>query len=201
MTKADEVALLVGKKINAIQCDLESSRPILARLRRYAGKNILDSQEIWGYVLENMPESLMGKGKENFEPSEAEIAVHITLSLYALHQQGTTVPVSCKGCSFSTAVRKIAVSDEEAEKSGVRRRFDAALTSSDINELSNHMRGLVQLIRQSNSTIQADYPLLAKDLYQYQFPDGKKKVLMRWGQDYYRIQNNLENADKGEKNE
>ena len=200
MTKADEVSSLVGRKIDAIQHNLESSRPILARLRRCAGKDILDSQDIWGYILEDMPESLMGRGKDNFEPSEAETAVQVALSLYALHQQGSVGPVSARGSSFAAAVRRIGKVGDKVN-AGVKRRFDAALTSSDINELSNHLRGLVQLIRQSESTMPVDYPLLAKDLYVYQFPEGRKRVLMRWGQDYYKIQNDLENADKGEKDE
>ncbi len=200
MIKSEEVASLVDRKIGDIQGNLESSKPILAWLRRCAGKSILDSQDIWGYVLEDMPSSLMGKGREHFEPSEAEIAVHLALSLYAIHQQGIIEPVSARGNSFAAAVSRVGYVDKRV-RPGVQKRFDAALTSSDVGELSNHLRGLVQLIRQSDTVIQVNYPLLARDLYTYQFPDGKKRVLMRWGEDYYRVKNDLENADKGEKDE
>ena len=69
----------------------------------------------------------------------------------------------------------------------VKRRFNAVITSSDVIELTYHVRGLVQLMRSSEPVIGFDYPQFAKDLYNYQFPDGKRNVILRWGQDFYRI--------------
>lgn len=190
MSKADDVASFVGRKIYEIERDIDSSRPVLARLRRCAGKDVSESQEVWDIVLENMPESMMGKGTDGFEPSESEIAVHTTMTLYSIQQQGKSESVNGK-MPFAEAVGRIGRTSN-AVVPGVKRRFDAVLSSSDINELSNHLRGLVQLIRQSDKPLRIDYMLLSRDLYQFQFPDGRRRVLMRWGQEFYALRNDLE---------
>lgn len=67
------------------------------------------------------------------------------------------------------------------------RRFNAVITSSEMTELAHHARGLIQLMKASDKNIGLDYPQFARDLYNFQFPDGRKNVILRWGQDFYRI--------------
>ena len=35
-----------------------------------------------------------------------------------------------------------------------------------------------------------NYPLFAKDLYFFQYPEGKKTVRLRWGLDFYKVRMN-----------
>ena len=47
------------------------------------------------------------------------------------------------------------------------------------------MRGIIQLLR--GEGIPIDYPMLAADLYRYQFNSLVSNVRLKWGQDFYRI--------------
>ena len=67
----------------------------------------------------------------------------------------------------------------------VARRFYAVATASSMEELSHHMRGIIQLLR--GEGIPIDYPMLAADLYRYQFNSLVSNVRLKWGQDFYRI--------------
>lgn len=72
--------------------------------------------------------------------------------------------------------------DPNAEQRMVQKLRTLA-TSADMKELSYHLRGIVQLLK-SNS-ISLNYKKLAGDLYEMQFPEGKKRVCLRWGQDFF----------------
>lgn len=87
-------------------------------------------------------------------------------------------------------------SDENAENGqddNKRRnyRFDRIITAQSITELANHLRGMVQLLKQAS--IPLDYAMLAGDIYGLQLDAECDRVRLRWGQDYYR-RNNKEDA-------
>jgi CRISPR system Cascade subunit CasB len=62
-----------------------------------------------------------------------------------------------------------------------------------VEEVSHHLRGLIQLLKAGN--IPLDYPSLAEDLYQFQFPEMKDSVRLQWGRQFYRIRDNEETKD------
>lgn len=133
-----------------------SFRSTLAHLRRGAGCTPGEMPQLWGFFLDGMPEEWMGKR----EPSRAEWAIYTALTLFALHQQGKdpeTEWMSRPGAPLGKAVAGLIGAAEE--ESRVVRRFHALATSADIEELSHHMRGMIQLLRSKN--IPLDYPALA----------------------------------------
>ena len=88
-----------------------------------------------------------------------------------------------EGYSFGAAVNRLVHDEDERER--VARRFYAVATASSMEELSHHMRGIIQLLR--GEGIPIDYPMLAADLYRYQFNSLVSNVRLKWGQDFYRI--------------
>lgn len=184
MVTAKQVADYTGNKLNKLllQSGDNVLRAELAELRRGVGKRPGDVPQLWGYFLQDMPEEFFG----DKEPSKAEWAVYTSLTLFALHQQGKdpkSDTMNKEGYSFGTAVNKLVHNEDERER--VARRFYAAATASSMEELSHHMRGIIQLLR--GEGIPLDYPMLAADLYRYQFSSLVSNVRLKWGQDFYRI--------------
>ena len=85
------------------------------------------------------------------------------------------------------------IENEEDEKR-IKRRFDAAATSDSLDEISHHLRGLIQLLKDKDITL--DYPALTEDLYWFQFPEARDSVRLRWGRDFYRNRNSEENESE-----
>lgn len=184
MVTAKQVADYTRNKLNKLllQSGDNVLRAALAELRRGVGKRPGDVPQLWGYFLQDMPEEFFG----DKEPSKAEWAVYTSLTLFALHQQGKdpkSDTMNKEGYSFGTAVNKLVHNEDERER--VARRFYAAATASSMEELSHHMRGIIQLLR--GEGIPLDYPMLAADLYRYQFRSLVSNVRLKWGQDFYRI--------------
>ncbi len=164
-------------------------RAQLANLRRGAGKRPGDLPELWGTILQDMPEEFQGK---DGKPSREEWAIYIALTTFAVHQQGSSQDEWMSSeCPFGSAVRELAPSDDELER--VLRRFNAFATAADEEEAAHYLRGLVQLLRSEG--ISFDYPALAADLYYFQFPEYASKVRLKWGQDFCYIKKK-ENKDK-----
>lgn len=64
-------------------------------------------------------------------------------------------------------------------------RFGSVITASDMSELSHHLRGMIQLFKANN--VHLDYVQLAGDLLDFQYQDSRRKVQLRWGEDFYHI--------------
>lgn len=164
-------------------------RAKLAELRRGVGHIPGDIPALWGIFLEGMPEDLYG---DSGEPSPAEWAVYIALTMFALSQQGPDYKskwMHVEKIRFGSAVRELASvkksqEDEDKEFNRIRNRFNKLATASDIQELAMHLRGMVNLLRENN--IKMDYASLAVDLYRYNLPETRAKVRLKWGQDFYR---------------
>ena len=79
-------------------------RARLAELRRGVGHQPGDLPALWGSFLQELPKELWGRetaAGECREPSEAEWAVYLALTLYALHQQGEeNGSMNEKGCTL-----------------------------------------------------------------------------------------------------
>jgi len=193
--EATQAGVFVKRKISRL-CETKNesaSRATMAKLRRGIGKAPGSMPEIWDTTLDGLPETLTGKGSG---PTRGEWAVHTALTLYALHQQGKDVKAQCmskEGASLGVSVRNL-VDPDNSNEDAVKRRFDAAATSNCLEEFSHHLRSLVQLLKAKD--IPLDYPMLAKDLYWFQFPDAKDSVRLRWGRDFYRIRKNEENVNE-----
>ena len=160
-------------------------RAELARLRRGVGRQPGDLPELWGALLQDMPEEFQGKSG----PSREEWAVYLALTLYAVHQQSQPEPMNSTTYSLGKAVRQWAersAPGQDWTESSILRRFNALATADTLPEIAQHLRGIVQLLRSAKGgAIPLDYPQLAVDLYDLQFVEGAPRVHLRWGQDLY----------------
>ena len=188
----------VGWKINTLMNLKESTfRAALAKLRRGVGKHPGSLPDIWEFTLGGLPEDFLS---QSGEPTPGEWAVHISLTLFALHQQGKDPkqqPMSVTpGNSLGSAIRTVLFAEKnEASEDATKRRFDTVVTSNSPEELVNHLRGIIQLLR--SSSIPLDYPQLAADLFRFQSPISRDGVRLRWGQDYYAINRKDEENNEG----
>ena len=88
MNVADSVSDYVGRKIHLLENGSPSSKAMMASLRKCAGKDIRDSPDSWEITLSGLPEQMEGKAlPDGLAPSVAENAVHVTLTLFAVHMQ------------------------------------------------------------------------------------------------------------------
>ena len=159
---------------------------MLANLRRGVGREPGELPQLFGILLSDMPEDFWSKSGT---ATKEEWVCYTALTLYALHQQGYDAKSqhmhTDEGVSLGKAMYKLAASydgDPNAEQRVVQKMRILA-TSADVKELSHHLRGIVQLLKANG--ISLNYKRLAGDLYEMQFPDGKRKVCLRWGQDFY----------------
>ncbi len=182
------------KWINSMARESQA-KATLANLRRGIGKVPGELPEIWGVIFQNFPRVLSEKTSE-IEPSKAEWAAYLTLTLYALHQQGHDMEkenMQREGVGLGTAVQRLAPDGEAVENSSVFSRFQTLATSSDIKELAHHLRGIIQLLSQGK--IGLDYVKLSEDLYQYQFDESRNGVRLKWGRQYFGGIKKEENED------
>lgn len=153
----------------------------LAKLRRGAGKVPGELPELWGEFLNGIPEKYLSKN--NDEPSRAEWAIYLALTMFALHQQGNSSSVHAEGKSLGAGAVQLMENDTDEERKRVLRRFGPVVTAKDMAELSHHLRCLIQLF--SSKGVVLDYAMLAEDIYKFQFDDKRKGVQLKWGQDFY----------------
>ena len=187
MGRKAEIETFVGRKIYILQAeaDLSSGKAMLANLRRGVGREPGELPQLFGILLSDMPEDFWSKSGT---ATKEEWVCYTALTLYALHQQGYDAKSqhmhTDEGVSLGKAMYKLAASydgDPNAEQRVVQKMRILA-TSADVKELSHHLRGIVQLLKANG--ISLNYKRLSGDLYEMQFPDGKRKVCLRWGQDF-----------------
>lgn len=198
MGRKAEIETFVGRKIYILQAeaDLSSGKAMLANLRRGIGREPGELPQLFGILLSDMPEDFWSK---NGTATKAEWVCYTALTLYALHQQGYDAKNqhmhTDEGVSLGKAMYRLAASydgDPNAELRVVQKMRILA-TSVDRKELSHHLRGIVQLFKANG--ISLNYKWLAGDLYEMQFPEGKRKVCLKWGQDFYGGRGKKENQE------
>ena len=159
------------------------NKAMLAKLRRGVGKNPSELPELWAITLEGLPEELLST---DGEPTSSEWAIHTVLTLYALHQQGKetqTQNMHKSSVTLGSAIRSLIHNSNDEVR--IKRRFDSVITAEDLAEVSQHLRGLIQLMKAND--IGLDYGKFAEDLFWYQFDSTRDSVRLRWGQDFYRL--------------
>ena len=171
----------VIQKINYLEREMTYSKATLAQLRRGLGKTPGSIPDIWGITIEGIPDGFISLGSK---PSKGEWAVHIALTLFAMHQQGVEKKMNSneREDSLGGALRKLIKSEDDEIR--IKRRFDALATSGSIEELSNHLRGLVQLLK--GDGIPLNYGKLAEEIFLYQMPTVEDSIRLKWGRDFYK---------------
>lgn len=143
----------------------------LAALRRGVGREAGTVPEMWPYYRE-----LNDTGRL----SDRLQAEHLTLTLFAVHQQSKPKSVHQPGASLGAAMARLRgkFSDE-----AVVRRFGAFATATSLGEAGTHLRGLITQLRGVDQGL--DYSRLMRDLVDWQHPDRVGAVRRRWGLDFF----------------
>lgn len=192
--QAKQVSKFTESKLSSLVDRSEPQvRAALANLRRGVGRKPGELPQLYGEFLEDMPETLYFKGNK---PSDAEWAVYMAVTLYALHQQSKDIRKNNmnqigEDYSLGAAASKLVADKDDRER--IWRRFYVVASSEDMQEMNYHLRGLIQLLRDKD--IPLDYPQLAKDLFWYQCSrESANNVRLKWGRDFYK-KLNVENEE------
>lgn len=199
-TKA-EIENYVGKKLYSLQAqaDTGGGKAMFANLRQGVGREPGELPQLLGILLQDMPEAFWSR---DGAATREEWVCYTALTLYALHQQGndpqsrpmhTGEDVSLGKALFQ--LERAYGQDPNAEQRMVQKLRTLA-TAVNRKELSHHLRGIVQLLKSNG--ISVNYIKLAGDLYEMQFPEEKRRVCLRWGQDFYGGRNKKEDQEERE---
>lgn len=165
---------------------------MLARLRRGAGKPVQAVPDLWGLP---QTDTLYAAIKDPARLERAENAVHIAITLFALHQQSLRDSLMhvTNGPQLGRAVRDLMPTDVINEP--IRRRFVRIGTATSLSQLTHRLREVITLLR--NNAEPLDYAALAEQLYRWQHPAHRGAVQREWGRNFYarpRAAKSTENA-------
>lgn len=191
---------LVYSTTNNIIMSLENSKELsktkatLSNLRNSVGRLSVENLEGIKLLYEFIPEEFYTKySKLTFE----ENAILTTLQLYAIHQQSEDESVNDteKKDGWDNVGESISEMRNEDNFLSLDRRFNAMITSQSFEELSNHLRQLIKILKGTKELIKVNYPKLAQDLYDF-VRGYDERVRLNWSRAYY-----SKNISKGEENE
>lgn len=156
----------------------------LARIRRGAGKPVNAVPDLWGLTGTEPLYEHIDEKKRPDDLARAENAVHIAVTLWALHQQSRRdarmhVP---GGPQLGSAVRALMPSADELDEP-IWRRFVRVGTATSLDVLAQRLREIVLLLRQAGQPM--DYGALAEQLYRWQQPGGRSTVHRVWGRNFH----------------
>ncbi|MGI6159953.1 MAG: type I-E CRISPR-associated protein Cse2/CasB [Limnochordia bacterium] len=174
--------------LSLIAGDLQtnSAKAYLARLRQSINQDVHRATDVFPLVFSNIPDEYLG---ESGELTIGERSIVVALQLFALHQQGGTKHVHEKKDPHAEGVRSNLGTSFHALRTGddsqaVDRRFNAMITASSFEELTNHLRHLIKLLKARTDT-KVDYAQLAQDLYWFQM-GYQSSIRLKWSRAYYR---------------
>ena len=176
------VGRITGEYVSELQAgylaDQSWAVASLAQLRRGAGKLPQDVPELWGMT--GAERLFADETLSEAKAAQAETAMFLAVTLYALHQQSQAEPMYRPGEELGKAVRRL-MGDEIDEP--IRRRFVRVGTAATRDALATRLREIITLLRRD--AIPLDYGLLAEQLYLAQTPDGLRQVRQRWGRSFH----------------
>ncbi|GAA2349006.1 type I-E CRISPR-associated protein Cse2/CasB [Streptomyces violaceusniger] len=189
---ADRVRDLVADTIGPLQHELLRDGPkavaTLARLRRGAGKQPHQVPDLLGLIDTEPLHDTTADGRLPGEGSLtcAEDAVHVAMTLWAVHQQSRSTGMHrCHRTDapggLGAAVRRLMIERDAGD--AVLKRFVRIGTAPDLPVLAQRLREIVVLLREED--IPLDYALLARQLYQWQWPQGPETVRRAWGRSFH----------------
>ncbi|KUN58408.1 type I-E CRISPR-associated protein Cse2/CasB [Streptomyces griseorubiginosus] len=186
------VAELAAARITTWQEGYLRDRPkdvaALARLRRGAGRDAGQLPDLWTLVDTTALHARLDgvRPLREEELVRAEDALHVALTLWALHQQSRPTRMhrphtARRPAGLGAAVRRLMPPDGIDEP--IRKRLVRAGLAADLTSLSQRLRDLVVLLRRAD--IPLDYGLLAGQLYAWQWPAGADRVRREWGRSFH----------------
>ncbi|MEU1126069.1 type I-E CRISPR-associated protein Cse2/CasB [Streptomyces sp. NPDC005899] len=188
----EQVVRLAARHLAPLQrgylADQSREVAALARLRRGAGREAGQLPDLWSLIdtgpLHAPPDGARPLSERDLV--RAEDALHVALTLWALHQQSRPTGMhqpdrrdTRRG--LGTAVRRMMKPGEIDEP--LRKRLVRAGTAPDLASLGQRLRDIVVLLRRED--IPLDYALLAGQLYTWQRPGGADTVRREWGRSFH----------------
>lgn len=163
----------------------------LAQLRRGAGRRSHEIPELWGIdALESLAE-LMPKGtSDSGHREDAEEAVFLASTLWALHQQSrrnqnTHVRGKDLGGAVRALIRLKKTESADEEESTLRKRLVRVGTAESFRSVAVRLREIVMLLRTVPESPPLDYARLAGQLYRWQDRGARAGVQREWGREFH----------------
>ncbi|MFE2929999.1 type I-E CRISPR-associated protein Cse2/CasB [Streptomyces sp. NPDC059278] len=163
----------------------------LAQLRRGAGRRSHEIPELWGIdALESLAE-LMPKGtSDSGHREDAEEAVFLASTLWALHQQSrrnqnTHVRGKDLGGAVRALIRLKKTESADEEESTLRKRLVRVGTAESFRSVAVRLREIVMLLRTVPESPPLDYARLAGQLYRWQDRSARAGVQREWGREFH----------------
>ncbi len=189
-----QIYKVTNRVLHSLKATINTSqgKATLAKLRNSIGKPLSETVEVWPIVFEYLPEDFL---VTDAKISAEEQSILTALQLYALHQQGGEVSVlmdsedGYKNMGYS--LKHIRKGDDIKSTD---RRFNAMITSSSFEELTHHLRHLINLLKSRSSEAKVNYAKLSEDLYWY-LRGNQEGLRLAWSRAYYYNENY-----KGEEN-
>ncbi|MEV5683777.1 type I-E CRISPR-associated protein Cse2/CasB [Streptomyces sp. NPDC052164] len=164
----------------------------LARLRRGAGKRAHQVQDLWGIGgLEELA-GLLADRQDFLRRTDAEDAVFLASTLWALHQQSVReYDMHVEDRTLGGAVRALirlktesrGDSGAEEEGSPLRTRLVRVGTAESIESVAVRLREIVLLLR--TAQVPLDYGHLAGQLHRWQYRPDRAAVQREWGREFH----------------
>ncbi len=173
-----------------------STKAYLAGLRQSINKDVHLATGVFPVIFSNIPAEYLGKyGSLTAE----ERSIILTLQLFALHQQGKDQNVNVQADSkaettsgnLGASLSSLRVGDDSQ---AIDRRFNAMITATSFNELANHLRHMIKLLKSKTET-KVNYPQLAQDLFWFQ-KGQQSSIRLKWSRSYYRHYNKGEKSNE-----
>ncbi|MTV26251.1 type I-E CRISPR-associated protein Cse2/CasB [Nitriliruptoraceae bacterium ZYF776] len=156
----------------------------LAAMRRGARREPGTVPGLWGLHARLGDDRWADAEHVGVSPSLA--AEHHALVLFGFHQQGLDRPVHRRGVGVGRAIRDLRDSGRYSPEA-VERRFFAAVTAETVDEVAEHLRGLVQqlrVLRRAGDRGVLDYSRLMRDLERWHDPERRGGVRRTWATQY-----------------
>lgn len=161
----------------------------VARLRRGAGRTAHEVQDHWGVGgLEELAAVLAEDGP-SVRREDAEEAVYLAVTLWALHQQSVRDSnMHDTGSTLGGAVRALiekkgVTGSEEGTADSLRKRLVRVGTADSIGSVSLRLREIVLLLR--GERVPLNYGRLADQLYRWQKRSNRAAVRREWGREFH----------------
>lgn len=181
MGRRSDASAFVNRKISMLKTKPSSEvSAALAELRRGAGKEPGSNPLLWEWTLDGLPDDGFGA-----EPSYLETSVYLAMTLFSVHQQGNDVQTKCMSVSsvrFGEAVRRLCKNEDDIDR--MIKKIKSVTSADSITSVAYYLRQLISLLKSNG--IGFDYADLAGDLYEFQFEEGRDRIVLKWARDFYK---------------
>ncbi len=155
----------------------------LAALRSGLGRAPGTVPAMWRLHVLEIPDAAAERGFAG----PAYTAEHHALTLYGIHQQSIAQAMHRPQVGVGRALRALHAGSRQGDdgrSQAIDRRFYAAVTAASVDEVAHHLRGLIQMLRALDTPAGLDYSHLVDDLTDWNQPERRDRVRLRWGKDF-----------------